>query len=94
MPLKQFWYADTRLLISYKKEYLRNTSYNSWINGRYSLEAFAIAMSNAFAKKGTMPIPYPDWKDPIERLEKINKKEKYEVLQHKQEMWFYNMLQS
>lgn len=95
MPLKEFWYADPRLLISYKKEYLRNTSYNAWLQGRYNFEAYSIVLRNAFAKKGTTPVDYPDWKDPVEKLEKLyTKKEKYEIVQHRQEMWFYNMLQS
>ena len=52
-------------------------------------------MVNAFAKKGTPPAEYPKWQDPVENLEKLKfKNEKYEIVQHKQEMWFYNMLQS
>lgn len=94
MSLREFWYADVRLLLSYKKKYLSNTSYTAWLQGRYNLEAYSIAMANAFAKKGATPHRYPEWKDPVEQFEKNHKKEKYEIVQHKQEMWFYNMLQS
>ena len=95
MPLNEFWYGDVRLLEAYKKSYLVNKSFSSWYNGRYVFEAISIAISNALAKKGKMPIPYPSWENPIKNEnKKIISQEKYEIVQHKQEMWFLNMLQS
>jgi hypothetical protein len=94
MTLKEFWYADPRLLISYKYKYIRDTSYKAWLDGSNSFAAFGLAMANAFAKKGTPSRKFPDWSDPVEKIRKLHKKEKYEIVQHRQEMWFYNMLQS
>jgi hypothetical protein len=93
MPLNEFWYGDVRLLLAYKKSYLRDTSYKAWLQGRYDYEAYSIALSNAFAKKGTTPIKFPDWADPVEKLEKMYiKQESYEVQHHKQQMWFFDMI--
>lgn len=93
--MSEFWYGDVRLLLAYKKAYLRNTSYNAWVQGGYNFAAFTITLANAFAKKGQSPKTFPEWKDPVEKLEKMYiKQEKYEVVQHRQEMWFYNMLHS
>ena len=93
MPLNEFWYGDIRLLAAYKKAYLSNTSYKAWLQGRYNFEAYSIVLKNAFAKKGTSSIDYPEWKDPIEKLKKLNTKhENNEVTHHKQQMWFYDMI--
>lgn len=95
MPLKQFWYADTRLLLAYKKTYLSDISYKAWLQGVHSFEAHSLSLANAFAKKGVAAKPYPEWKDPVEKLRKLHtKKENYEVAHHRQQMWFYDMLQS
>lgn len=78
-----------------QKAYIRDKSYTAWLYGQYNATAYGIVMVNAFAKKGTPPAEYPKWQDPVENLEKLKfKNEKYEIVQHKQEMWFYNMLQS
>ena len=61
MPLNEFWYGDIRLLAAYKKAYLSNTSYKAWLQGRYNFEAYSIVLKNAFAKKGTSSIDYPEW---------------------------------
>jgi hypothetical protein len=95
MPLNEFWYGDVRLLMAYKQSYIRNKSYTAWLQGMYDMEAFGIVLANAFAKKGTPTRKYPEWVDPVEKLNKIQtKKENYQLLHHKQEMWFYNMMQS
>lgn len=93
MTYNEFWYGDPRLLSVCQKSYMRDKSYGAWLQGKYDCVAYSIAMSNAFAKKGTPSTPYPDWQDPIEKFEKIhNKKENYEVEHRNQQMWFYNMI--
>ena len=93
--MSEFWYGDVRLLVAYKNAYLRNVSYIAWLQGSYSFEAHSLSLSNAFAKKGSTPKQYPEWKDPVEKLRKLyTKKENYEVAHHRQQMWFYDMLQS
>ena len=95
MPMSEFWYGDARLLFAYKTAYLRHTSYYCWLQGRYNFEAHSLSLANAFAKKGVAAKPYPEWKDPVEKLRKLHtKKENYEVAHHRQQMWFYDMLQS
>lgn len=45
-------------------------SYTTWLQGQYNCVAFNTVLGNAFAKKGTKPKDYPQWKDPIEKLNK------------------------
>lgn len=96
MPLAEFWYGDTRLLEVYQKAYMRDKSYTAWLNGAYIFEASSKAVSNGNRAKRSDPVQqYAQWKDPLENIKKLHvKEEKYEIVQHKQEMWFYNMLKS
>lgn len=70
MPLDEFWHGDTRLLEAYRKQYERKISYEAWVKGQYTMAAFDISMGNAFAKKGTPPMQYPKWDDPIAKQER------------------------
>ena len=70
MTDEQFWFGDVRLLEVYQKAYLRETSYTAWLNGQYNAVALNIVLGNAFAKKGTKAKEYPQWNDPVERINK------------------------
>lgn len=96
MSANEFWYGDTRLFLAYKKAYLRNTTYNAWLIGNYNRISVEIGAKNALMTKKSDHIDtWLPYKDPIEKMKKLHvKKEKYEIVQHKQEMWFYNMLKS
>jgi len=55
MTPTQYWDEDPRLAIAYRKAYrLRLASQNEmmWIQGIYTMDAFAVALANAFKKKG------------------------------------------
>ena len=90
---EEFWYGDPRILEVAQKAYIRDKSYTAWLYGQYNATAYGIVMANAFAKKGKPPAEYPKWQDPVEKLQKMRyKEENYEVAHHKQQMWFYNMI--
>lgn len=100
MPLKEFWHGDIKLFDCYQKSYLRNKSYEAWQQGQYNAVAFNIVMANAFAKKGSKPQEYPQWKDPVEIIKNANKpkitKENIETVfrqeQARQMGWLHNLL--
>ena len=97
MPINEFWYGDTRLLGVYQKSFLRNQSYNAWLQGQYNFIAYNVVMANAFAKKGAKLQEYPKWKDPIpkprtEIITKQNLEQKFRESQVKQNSWLHNIL--
>ena len=93
MPIKEFWYGDTRLLKAYQIAYYRSISHNAWLQGQYAYVAFATTMANAFSKSGKAE--YPKWKDPMEKYTKpISKKIGNNNEHNKQFEWFANMLES
>lgn len=75
MPLDEFWHGDTRLLQCYQTAYYRQMSYNSWMQGKFNHDAYAIVLHNAFEKESSKHIQYPEWKDPIETAEKQKAKQ-------------------
>ena len=56
-----YWYEDSDMIYSYLEasnlEFDRKNR-ELWIQGRYIHEAFNITLSNAFSKKGAIPVPY------------------------------------
>jgi hypothetical protein len=97
MPLNEFWYGDIRLLGVYQKAYIRDKSYTAWVHGKYNSAGFGITLSNAFAKKGTPVVEYPDWKDPLppmpqEIITEENIEQKFRELQASQNLWLHNMI--
>ena len=94
MPLHEFWHGDIRLLKAYRTAYLRDKSYTAWLIGAHTFEANSKAVANGNRTKRSDPVQqYADWKDPIERINKSKQKtEDFGIKQHKQNMWFYNML--
>ena len=93
MPIKEFWYGDTRLLKAYQMAYYRGVSYNAWLQGQYSHTAFAVVMANAFSKSGGKKAEYPKWKDPMEKYAKPKLKFDNNEAHNNQFEWFANMLQ-
>lgn len=94
MPIKEFWYGDTRLLKAYQMAHYRSVSYNAWLQGQYSYTAFAVVMANAFSKSGSKKAEFPKWKDPMEKYAKpktINRDNN--EAHNSQAEWFANMLQ-
>lgn len=96
MTPSDFWYGDTRLLGVYQKAFIRNQSYNAWLQGQYNATAFGIVLANAFAKKGAKPAEYPKWKDPIPQPTTTNEQQeqKFRKSQIQQNMWLHNMINS
>ena len=94
MPLKEFWYGDTRLLKAYQMAYYRSISYNAWLQGQYTHLAYGLVLADAFSKNGSKH-KYPKWKDPMEKYAKP----KHILLDNNaahnaQAEWFANLLQS
>ena len=61
------------------------------------MNAYGIIMHNSFAKKGTKPQEYPQWKDPIpepkhEVITKENIEMKFRESQINQNLWLHNIL--
>ncbi len=97
MPLNEFWHGDIRLLGVYQKAYMREKSYNAWVQGQYNLVAFSTVMANAFAKKGDEKAEYPNWTDPMAKFEKPkitkdNLEEEFRKQQANEAIWLRNML--
>jgi hypothetical protein len=96
MPTSEFWYGDTRLLGVYQKAFIRNQSYNAWLQGQYNATAFGIVLANSFAKKGAKLAEYPEWKDPIPKppTTKKQQEQKFRKSQVEQNLWLHNMINS
>ena len=95
MSLNDFWHGDMRLLEVYQKAYLRNKTYTAWMNGQYDYAAFAVVMSNAFAKKGQSKEEYPKYDDPIEKYKKpksrnFDSEYEFRKQQAEQQAWLFN----
>ena len=65
MTYDQYWNDDVDLVKHYRKADLIRTermNYEKWLQGMYIYEAICDAspILQAFAKRGTKPIPYPD----------------------------------
>ena len=91
----EFWHGDMRLLEVAQKAYIRDKSYTAWVNGQYSAKAFSLSLNNAFAKKGTPPEQYSQWKDPFEKfnkpkITKDNLEEEFRKQQLMQQNWLFN----
>ena len=83
-----------RLLQVAEKAYYRDRSYAAWKNGQYTYAAFNTVMSNAFAKKGTKQIEYPQWEDPYEetckpKITKENIEDEFRKQQIMQQDWLF-----
>lgn len=99
MPLHEFWHGDMRLLEVYRKAYMRNVSYSAWQQGAYVNAALSVSLSNAFAKKGAKKAEYPQWEDPVEKIEKKrdivtkdNLEQKFREQQIAQQDWLSSIL--
>lgn len=97
MPLDEFWHGDMRLLQVYQKAYMRDKSYTAWLNGNYTMVAHSLSLSNAFAKKGEKTKEFPQWKDPIEKMDKPkitkdNLEEEFRKQQCRQSAFISDML--
>ena len=92
----QFWHGDMRLLDVYQKAYMRNISYNAWLQGAYNFEAFSKATMNANRAKKSDPIQqYEQWVDPMEKyskpkITKDNLEEEFRKQQIEQNDWLFN----
>jgi hypothetical protein len=91
----EFWHGDMRLLSVYQKGYFRDKSYTAWLQGQFDCVAYSVAMSNAFAKKGSKQAEYPQWKDPFEKfnkpkITKDNLEYEFRKQQSMQQAWLFN----
>ena len=43
-----------------RRREMEEQNFNAWLGGFYNMQAFAVVLSNAFAKKGSPPAEYPD----------------------------------
>ena len=97
MTYNEFWYGDARLLTVAQKAYYRDKTYVAWLQGQYNAVAFNIVLHNAFAKKGTKAISYPEYKDPLptqkaETITKDNLEMEFRKSQKNQNAWLHNIL--
>lgn len=89
MTAEEFWEGDLALPIFYREaekirqeREFKKADHDAWLNGRYVYEAFCCAapLLRAFAKKGTIALPYPDkpygMKDTKENMSDIDEEEK------------------
>ena len=63
MTIEQYWKGDPYLAVVYRDvDTRRRVDINQflWLEGRYVYEAVQAVMHNAFSKKGTKPLHYPD----------------------------------
>lgn len=95
MTVHEFWHGDMRLLEAYQTAYFRKVSYEKWLEGQYSLLAFGVTLSNAFAKKGTPQAKYPNWEDPMQKISKPkitheNIEDEFRKEQINQQSWLFH----
>ena len=63
MTNEEFWFAEPRLVESYRKALeIRNDIVNQqlWLQGLYNMDAFSVVVSNAFGGKGMKKQKYMD----------------------------------
>ena len=85
MTYEQFWNGDPALAKYYRQaDELKNDKRNQelWLQGMYIYNAFCCAapILNAFAKKGTKPIPYPEKPYALTHKQREREKEEKERL--------------
>lgn len=60
---REFWELTPRDLSDYSAAYnekIKRYDYEAWLQGRYIYEAVAVALGNAFRKKGSKSIEYSE----------------------------------
>ena len=61
MTYQQYWDEPPHLAVTYRKAYRlkrKMENENAWLTGLYVYDAFAVAMSNAFSKRGAKKQTY------------------------------------
>lgn len=87
MTYDQFWRDDPWIAKTYRDAYVaRRKAENErdWLLGNYNYQAVAIAMSNAFRKKGSqaehyLEKPFPIFPPTKEEIEAENRREKEKI---------------
>lgn len=68
MSYDEYWHGDIYLPLTYiraHRERMKIENELAYLHGAYQFEAIGRALSNAFAEKGTRPIPYLDKPFPL-----------------------------
>ena len=76
MTYEQYWYGDVWMVRAFRKAHeLRQeqTDADAWLHGLYVQQAIAATVGNAFQKKGSKAIEYPN--EPISVKEKRERTE-------------------
>lgn len=99
MSEEQFWHGDIRLFAAFQKAYLRDISYRAWCGGQYNATAFDIVYKNNWSAGKGEPLQYPQWKDPVTKIEEKQLTPKEREHKGRQELinqasWFSNLLNS
>lgn len=96
MTPNQFWDDDGTLFYAYEKAYITKIHTESHIQGMYNYLALETIFSNAFAKKGSKKIEYPDKAifSPYDEnylkkknIKEMTEKEKDQVYRKKMSFW-------
>ena len=61
MTPTQYWDEDPRLAIAYREAHRlrrQEDNENAWLHGMYVYDALAVALSNAFGKRGSKKLNY------------------------------------
>lgn len=99
MTSKEYWEGDSSLVKYYREAYkLRSErqDFNAWLQGLYIYEALCDVspVLHAFAKSGTMPLPYP--KKPYgygeTKQTEIEKKQEEENERLKAQVWMNSIV--
>ena len=88
MTYEQYWEQSPSLAIAYRKAYKLKRELDNeqaWLQGMYVLDAFAVVLANAFAKRGSKQqtyLPKPIDIFPLtEKQKKQREQEEYEKMQ-------------
>lgn len=98
MTARQFWYGDLRLMEVYHKSYMRNSTYQAWLNGMYQRLAVEIGAKNALSSSAENRIDeWVEYVDPIKTktAKEISEEEfekKFRETQMRESNWVKSLL--
>jgi hypothetical protein len=87
MTYDEFWHGAPEMVISYRKAYrlkLEDMNRELWLQGQYFHDAVAVALSNAFRKRGAQTQKYLE--KPYDLFEKTEEEKAAEIRKEREKV--------